>query len=151
MAQVSEYELIQDKKGMVWDLVLYIPTLIALSLVASKLWFSGDDGIVYLLVFLITFVFFIAFNRIAKTRLMILPSAPISFSVSKKGVSVTQRNGDTVYLVNDVRFFTDFAGKSFGLAGVDLNGNKQQYVFHRGQFPSDAEFDSSKAQLRIFK
>ncbi len=151
MAQKSEYDLIQDKKGVVWDLVLYIPTLIALSIVASKLWFNGDEGIVYLLVFLITFVFFIAFNRIAKTRLMLLPSAPVSFSVSKKGVSVTHRSGSQVDLVKDIRFFTDFAGKSFGLAGVDLSGNKQQYVFHKGQFANESEFDGSKAQLRIFK
>ena len=82
---------------------------------------------------------------------MILPSAPVAFSVSKKGVSITQRNGDRISLVKDVRFFSDFAGKSIGLAGVDLNGNKQQYVFHRGQFSSDSQFDSSKAQLRIFK
>jgi len=151
MAQNVEYELIQDKKGVMWDLMLYIPTLIALSIVASKLWFNGDEGIVYLLVFLITFVFFIAFNRIAKTRLMLLPSAPISFSVSKKRISVTQRNGNTIDLVKDVRFFTDFAGKSFGLTGVDLGGNKQQYVFHKGQFASESEFNDSKAQLRIFK
>lgn len=151
MAKETEYNLQQDKNGMLWDLVLYIPTLIALGLVASKLWFAGNEGFSYLLVFLTTFIFLIAFNRIAKTRLMLLPSAPVKFSVSKKGVSLTLKSGNVIELVKDVRFFTDMAGKSFGLSGVDLSGGKRQFVFHKGQFGSSADFDGSKAQLRVFK
>jgi len=151
MAKETEYTLQQDKNGMVWDLVLYVPTIIALALVASKFWFSGDESFSYLLIFLTTFVFLIAFNRIAKTRMMLLPSSPIKLSVSKKGISLFLKSGDVVELVKDVRFFTDMTGKSFGLAGVDLTGSKKQFVFHKGQFASQTDFDGTKAQLRVFK
>jgi len=151
MASVNEFNLVEDRKGLIWDLVLYIPTIIALLVLASKYWFAGDENITYLLVFLTTFIFLIAFNRIFKTRLMMLPTSPISFSVSKKGVSIALKNGISVELVKDVRFFTDVAGKSFGLAGIDLEGVKKQFVFHKGQFVDDEQFDGSKARLRAFK
>ena len=151
MSKKSEYTLMKDKKGVLWDLLLYIPTLLILIMIASKLWFDGNQGFTYLLVFLTTIIFLIGFDRIAKTRLMILPTAPVSFAVSKKGVIITLRNGNTIELVKDLRFFTDFAGRSFGLTGVDLSGAKKQYVFHKGQFSDPSEFEGSKAQLRAFK
>ena len=151
MGQKTEYSLVQDRKGAIWDLVLYVPTLIVLALVASRLWYGGNQSFTYLLVFMISIIFFIAFNRIAKTRLMILPSSPVAFSVSKKGVSLTLKNGETVELVKGLRFFADIAGKSIGLSGVDLGGTKRQYVFHKGQFSNFSDFDRSKAQLQIFK
>lgn len=151
MAQETEYRLAQDKRGAIWDLFLYVPTLAVMVLIASQLWFGGNKELTYLLIFMTTIVFFIAFNRIAKTRLMLLPSAPIAFSVSKKGVGVTLKNGGVVSLVKDLRFFADLAGKSIGLVGVDLGGAKHQFVFHRGQFGDDVNFDRSKAQLKMFK
>lgn len=151
MAQKSDYQLIQDKKGMMWDLILYVPTVAVLILVATQLWYNGNQQLTYLVVFATTFVFLIAFNRIAKTRLMLLPTAPVAFSVSKKGVTLTLKNGNVVELVKDLRFFSDYAGKSFGLTGIDLAGAKQQFVFHKGQFADANEFDGSKAQLRVFK
>ena len=151
MAAKNEFILNEDRKGMIWDLALYIPTLIALLVLASKYWYSGDENITYLLVFLTTFIFLIAFNRIFKTRLMMLPTSPVSFSVSKKGVTIGLKNGDHIELVKDVRFFSDMAGKSFGLSGVDLVGTKKQFVFHKGQFADEKQFDSSKARLRAFK
>jgi len=151
MGKKTEYNLVQDKKGAMWDLVLYIPVMIFLIILASKLWFSGNQGFTYLIVFMTTFIFFIAFNRIAKTRLMVLPTAPVAFSVSKKGVTLTLKNGNTIDLVKDLRFFADMAGKSMGLVGVDLAGSKHQFVFHKGQFSDTVEFDGSKAQLRMFK
>ena len=151
MATQSDFSLVEDKNGMMWDLVLYVPTLIALILLASKYWYSGDENITYMLMFLTTFIFLIAFNRIFKTRLMLLPSSPTSFAVSKKGVAVSLKSGESVELVKDVRFFTDMAGKSFGLTGVDLEGAKKQFVFHKGQFEDDQQFDGSKARLRAFK
>ncbi len=151
MATQSDFSLVEDKRGVMWDLVLYVPTLIALIVLAVKYWYSGDENITYLLMFLTTFIFLIAFNRIFKTRLMMMPSSPTSFSVSKKGVAVSLKNGLSVELIKDVRFFTDMAGKSFGLTGVDLEGAKKQFVFHRGQFESDEQFDGSKARLRAFK
>lgn len=151
MAQETEYQLVQDKRGAIWDLLLYIPTLGVMILIAFQLWFSGNKELTYLLIFMTTIVFFIAFNRIAKTRLMYLPSAPVAFSVSKKGVSLRLKNGTVVSLVKDLRFFADLAGKSIGLVGVDLGGAKHQFVFHRGQFDDDVKFDRSKAQLKMFK
>ena len=151
MGQKTEYSLVQDKKGAIWDLLLYIPTITVLILIASQLWYSGNQTFTYLLVFMTTVVFFIAFNRIGKTRLMVLPSAPIAFSVSKKGVNLTLKSGKTIDLVKDLRFFADVAGKSIGLVGVDLSGSKHQFVFHKGQFSDTTDFDGSKAQLRMFK
>jgi len=151
MGQKTKYDLVQDKRGAVWDLLLYVPTLAVLILIASQLWFSGNQGFTYLLVFMTSIIFFIAFNRIAKTRLMILPSAPVAFSVSKKGVNLTLKSGKSIDLVKDLRFFADLAGKSIGLTGVDLAGSKHQFVFHKGQFSDATDFDGSKAQLRMFK
>jgi len=151
MGKKTEYNLVQDKKGAMWDLVLYVPVLVFLVIMASKLYYGGNEWFTYLIIFMATFIFLIAFNRIAKTRLMFLPSAPVAFSVSKKGVSLTLKNGNKVDLVKDLRFFADMAGKSMGLVGVDLAGSKHQFVFHKGQFSNDVDFDGSKAQLRMFK
>lgn len=151
MAVEHDFTLQEDKRGLVWDLVLYVPTIIALSILASKYWYSGEENFSYLLIFLTTFICLIAFNRIFKTRLMILPSSPISFSVSKKGVEIGLKSGSSIELVKDVRFFTDVAGKSFGLTGIDMEGDKKQFVFHKGQFVDDEQFDGSKAKLRAFK
>jgi len=151
MASQSDFSLVEDRRGMIWDLVLYVPTTVVLVLMALKYWYSGDENLTYLLMFLTTFIVLIAFNRIFKTRLMILPASPVSFSVSGKGVEVKLKSGSIVELVKDVRFFTDMAGKSFGLTGVDLEGAKKQFVFHKGQFESIQQFDDSKARLRAFK
>lgn len=150
-ATQSVFNLQEDRRGLIWDLVLYVPTIIALSILAFKYWYSGDENFSYLLVFLTTFICLIAFNRIFKTRLMILPSSPISFSVSKKSVEIGLKSGSSVELVKDVRFFTDVAGKSFGLTGIDMEGAKKQFVFHKGQFIDEMQFDGSKAVLRAFK
>ena len=151
MAKERVFDLVKDQKGAIWDLILYVPTVLVLSLLSFQFWFSGNQSFTYILAFLTTFIFLIGFNRIAKTRLMILSSAPVSFSVSKQGVSLSLRSGDTIDLSKDVRFFSDFAGKSIGLAGVDLEGRKRQFVFNRGQFPSATVFDDAKASLRVFK
>lgn len=151
MSKTTEFNLAQDKKGVVWDLLLYIPTLVALVAIASQLWFSGNQLFTYLLIFLTTIIGLIGFDRIAKTRLMILPKAPVGLNVSRQSVSVKLRNGDSIELVKDVRFFTDYAGKSFGLSGFDLSGAKKQFVFHKGQFAMDNDFEGAKSLLRGFK
>jgi len=151
MAAEKQFDLQQDKKGMYWDLALYVPTVIALASVAIQLWYSGNEGFTYLLIFLTTFMALIGFNRVAKTRMMWLSSAVIGFIVSKKGVVLHTRGGEHVELTQNVRFFSDFAGKSIALTGVDLQGRRQQCIFHRGQFATPAEFDDAKACLRIFK
>lgn len=151
MAEAHRYELVPDKKGVVWDLVLYIPTFIILVAYSSKLWYSGNENFTYVLVFASTLIFLIAFNRIFKTRLMLLGSSPVALNVSRKGVSLELKNGDVADLVKDVRFFADYAGKSFGVSGLDLSGKTQKFVFHRGQFGADGEFKDLKARLAVFK
>jgi hypothetical protein len=151
MATTSRFELIQDKKGAAWDLALYVPTIIALISVASKLWYSDNQNFTYLLVFLTTLIALIGFNRIAKSRLMIVGSSPIALDVGRHSVNIELRSGSRTELVKEVRFFSDFAGKSFGLTGIDLAGKKASFVFHKGQFASDGAFNDVKALLRVFK
>lgn len=151
MAEMFRFPLAQDKKGVLWDLVLYIPTFIFLLLYAFKLWSSGNSGFTYVLIFASTLILLMAINRIFKTRLMLFSSSPVALNVSKKGVSLELKNQDSVDLVKDVRFFADFAGKSFGISGLDLSGRTQKFVFHRGQFPDDSMYNDAKARLRIFK
>ncbi len=151
MSKSSRFEFVQDKKGVKWDLLLYIPTLVALVSIAAQFWFNGEQNITYLLVFMTTMIFLIAFNRIAKTRLMILPSSAIALDVSHKSVRLELRNGEAIDMVKDVRFFSDTAGKSIGLSGLDGEGKKQQQVFHKGQFSSESSFSEAKALLRVFR
>jgi hypothetical protein len=151
MAEVSHFQLAKDKKGVIWDLVLYIPTFVFLILYASKLWVSGNTGFTYVLIFASTIILLMAVNRIFKTRLMILPGSPVALNVSKKAVSLELNNSDSIDLVKDVRFFADFAGKSFGISGLDLSGKTQKFVFHRGQFEEESMFNDAKARLRVFK
>lgn len=150
-AEPKRYEFVRDTRGLVWDLLLYIPTTVALILVGSRLWFAGDQGLAYVVVFATTFIILIGFNRIFKTRLMMLPGAPTALSVSKAGVDLTLKSGAQIQLVKNVRFFSDLAGRSIGLTGVDLTGKSHQHIFHKGQFASESEFGEAKASLRIFK
>ena len=115
------------------------------------LWYQNNQTFAYLLMFLASFMAFSGANRILSGRLMLLPSAPVALSVSKQHVSVRLRNNDQVALVKEVRFFSDYAGKSFGLTGVDMSGKKRQYVFHRGQFESQAVYDDAMTSLRVYK
>lgn len=147
----SRFELVQDSKGVLWDLVLYIPTFTILLYYASVLWYGNNQPLTYVLVFASTLIFLIAFNRIAKSRLMLLASSAIAFAVSKKGVKLELKSGDSVDLVKDVRFFSDMAGRSFAVSGVDASGKTQKFVFHLGQFPSASSFENAKALLRVFK
>lgn len=151
MADVHRFELVPDKKGVMWDLILYVPTFIFLVAYASKLWFSGNTSFTYVLIFASTLIFLIAFNRIFKTRLMLMGSSPVALNVSRKNVSLELKSGDAADLVKQVRFFADFAGKSFGISGLDLTGKMQKFVFHKGQFATDAEFTDVKSRLAVFK
>ena len=145
------FTFVPDKRGMWWDLALYVPTIVALLSVASQFWYSGNQGFTYLLIFLTTFIALIGFNRVFKTRLMVLPKSPVALCVSKKNVKVSLKNNDELDLAQEIRFFSDMAGKSFGLTGLDLSGKRQQFVFHKGQFANPADFDAVKASLRVFK
>ncbi len=137
---MSRYALMRDKAGMVWDLLLYVPTVAVLGLLALRLWYGENQGVAYVLFFMASFFFIAGANRILKTRLMLLPSAPVALEVSPQQVRLELRGGERVSLVKDVRFYTDTQGKSFGLSGKDPLGNPLQFVFHRGQFADQATY-----------
>jgi len=136
---------------MAWDLLLYVPTVLALGSFGLKLWYGGQQSWGYLLFFMACFFFIAGANRILGGRLMVLPNAPVSMDVSKKRVLLQLRNGNKIELVKDLRFFSDYAGKSFGLTGLDLSGRKRQYVFHRGQFGGETGFNDLKSILSVYR
>ena len=133
----ARYVLQQDRAGLVWDLLLYVPTVGVLGLLAVKLWYGANQGAAYVLFFMASFFFIAGANRILKTRLMLLPTAPVALEVDAGQVRLELRNGEYISLVKDVRFYIDTQGKSFGLSGKDMLGRPQQHVFHRGQFPDE--------------
>jgi len=143
-------KLHQDKKGMFWDLALYIPTVVFLFSYAAKLWFSGNQTWTYILLFAGCYFFIAGANRILKVRMMLLPASPVSIDASKQRILLELRNGDKIELAKKVRYYADFVGKSFAISGMDLSGKKQQHVFNRGQFSSDSEFSEMREFLRIF-
>ncbi len=151
MAKEASYSLIQDQKGMMWDALLYIPTVIALFSIGMKLWFSPNQTWAYILFFMATFFLLIGANRILSSRLMLLPSSPVGLEVTRQQVTVVLRNGERVALVKDVRYYPDYAGKSFGLSGMDVSGKKRQFVFHRGQFADPAQFEDLRSLLSVYK
>jgi hypothetical protein len=151
MAKASEYSLVQDRKGMIWDLLLYVPTVGALALISFKLWFSGNRAFAYVLCFMASFFFIVGLNRILTTRLMLLPSSPVGLETAKQQLTVMLRDGGRVALAKDVRFYPDYAGKSFGLSGMDVGGKRRQFVFHRGQFADEAIFKELCSSLNIYK
>jgi hypothetical protein len=144
---VSKFDLVQDFKGMTWDLLLYIPTVIALLSMAAKLWYGDEHELAYLLVFLASFFCISGANRILNTRLMLLPSSPVAIEVGKS-VSLILRNGSRVDLVKSLRYFSDYAGRSFGMAGMNGSGQRLQFVFHKGQFSSAQDYQGVQDSLK---
>lgn len=147
----SRFELVQDKKGMVWDLVLYVPVVVVLLSLGLQLWYGSGSNWSYLLVFLATLFFLIGANRILKTRLMVLPGAAVALDIERESVGVQLRSGSRLALVKDLRFFSEIGGKTFALTGMDMAGAKHQFIFHAGQFPSEAEFKDAKARLEVYR
>ena len=143
-----QFDLVADRKGLIWDLLLYIPTVVALASLAVSFWYGDDHNMGYLFFFLTCFFFIAGFNRVFKTRLMLLPSAPVSLKFAKENVSLVQKNGTQVSLVKNLRYYPDYSGKSFGISGLDGGGKQQQFVFHKGQFPAPELFDSLQAFLK---
>lgn len=148
MVETTRFDLVQDRKGMVWDLLLYVPTVAVLASLAAKLWYGDDRNLAYLLYFLTCFFFIIGFNRIFKTRLMLLPSAPVRMEMSGQSVGLVQRNGARVDLVKKLRYYSDFSGRSFGLSGLNGAGKQLQFVFHKGQFATVGQYNSAQESLR---
>ena len=150
MADSVNYQLVQDKRGMVWDLLLYVPTVIALFSIGAQLWYSADQTWAYPLMFMGTFFFLIGSNRILGSRLMLLPGSVKALTVDKQQITL-QLNKGRLDLVKDVRYFPDYAGKTFGLTGMDGVGRKKQWVLHRGQFETLAEFNDIRTRLAVYK
>jgi hypothetical protein len=147
----GHFELTPDTKGAVWDLLLYVPTVVALATIGARLWFGDEHAYAYLLSFLASLFFFIGANRILKQRLMLLPSAPRSIDVEEGALSIRLRGGARIDLVKELKVYADMAGRSFGIAGLDLQGRRLQFVFHRGQFAQAAQFGALQAALRALE
>jgi hypothetical protein len=144
----TRFVLVQDHKGMMWDLLLYVPTVIALLSMVVKFWYSGDVSLAYLFSFLACFFFIAGANRILKTRLMLLPTAPIAIEIGKQVIQIIMRNGEQVELVKDLRVYADYSGRTFGLAGLDKLGQRMQFVFHKGQFSSIKDYQAIQEMLK---
>jgi len=149
MAKSEVFALGQDRRGVLWDVLMYIPTVGGLGGVAGMFWFDGNKSLAYLLFFLAFFFFYQGLHRILQ-RLVLLPSSPVELDISKQRILLKTRNGAEVELVKDLRYFSDYAGKSFALSGMDMSGSKRQYVFHRGQFADDSAFKKVAAALKPF-
>jgi len=143
-------ELNADKTGVIWDLILYVPTVGFLLLIGLRYWYSAEsEWMGQGLMFLGFFFFMVAANRIAR-RLLLLPSSPIGLDICKEHIAMVLKNGEKRLLMRDIRFFPDKAGKSFGLTGMDEHGSKQQYVFHKGQFDAES-FEKVCKALSFYK
>jgi len=127
---------------MMWDLLLYVPTVVALLSMVAKFWYAGDVSLAYLFSFLASFFFIAGANRILKTRLMLLPTAPIAIEIGKQITRIIMRNGENVELVKDLRLYADYSGRSFGLAGLDKLDQRLQFVFHKGQFSNIKDYQA---------
>jgi len=149
MAKSEAFELSRDRKGVTWDVLMYVPTVVGLGTGALMFWFDKNQSLAYLLFFLACFFFYQGVHRILG-RMLVLPRSPVSLDVSRQRVLLTQRNGEAVELIKDVRYFSDHAGKSFGLTGMDMMGSRRQYVFHKGQFADDTAFGKVTGALKIF-
>lgn len=131
-----------------WDLLLYIPTVVALSSMAVKFWFADDVNLAYLFVFLASFFCIAGANRVLKTRLMLLPSSPVAIEMGEQTARLLLRNGERAELLKDLRYFPDYSGRTFGLTGMDGNGRRIQFVFHKGQFSTADEYGAIQNQLK---
>ena len=151
MSGVTRHTLQQDRQGVVWDLLLYVPTVVVLGLLGLKLGYGENPSVAYILYFMASFFFIAGANRILKTRLMWLPTSPIAIDVSHQQVRLELRNGEQVQLVKDVRYYSDTQGKSIGLSGKDVMGQARQFVFHRGQFQDAARFKEVREALGVYK
>jgi hypothetical protein len=152
MSEMSEYTLRPDMRGTLWDLALYIPTVGFLGYYGLTFWYAGGHAAwAYTLWFLACFFVIVGGGRILR-RLLVLPGAAVALQVDRKrAVHVVLKGGQVAKLVQDVRYFKDYAGRSFGLSGSDADGKKWQYVFHRGQFEGDVQFSRLNAELDVFR
>lgn len=138
----TRYTLRRDFHGMFWDALLYVPTVTALSVFSLSSWYDGKTSMAYLLAFLACFFLIAGANRILTTRLMWLPSAPVAIEARPDAADLILKSGETIKLRRDLKLFRDRSGRSFGLTGMSEQGMKRQFIFHRGQFNQDADFQA---------
>ena len=138
----TRYTLIRDYHGMFWDALLYVPTVSALAVFAASSWYDDKVAIAYLLGFLACFFLMQGANRILMTRLMWLPSAPVAIETRSNAADLILKSGEVVKLQRDLKLYRDRSGRSFGLTGVSEHGQRKQFIFHRGQFRQDSDFQA---------
>ncbi len=140
-----------DSKGVIWDLALYVPTVGFLLLWGLKLWYGNGDQVMvgYGLMFLGFFFLMVGGGRVMR-RLLIHPKAPVALDINRDRIRLKMKNDTATALVRDIRYFSDHAGKSFGLTGMDNQGAKQQFVFHRKQFLEE-DFQAVTKALEKYK
>jgi hypothetical protein len=73
---------------------------------------------------------------------MWLPSAPVAIEARPGAVDLILKSGAILTLARDVKLYRDRSGGSFGLTGVSDQGKRRQFVFHRGQFSQDSDFQA---------
>lgn len=151
MSATVLFVLSPDRKGALWDVLLYVPTVVALVSIAIKFWYGGNQVWAYLFFFLGSFFFIAGFNRIFSSRLMLMGNSPKKIQVTKKSTILDLSNGERIELVKNLRYFPDYAGKSVGLSGMDILGKQRQFVFHRGQFEDEMTFKNLKALLSVYR
>ena len=142
MIIATRYTLCRDYRGMLWDALLYIPTVFALSLFAASNWYQNQVSVAYLLGFLACFFLIAGANRVLTTRLMWLPSAPVAIETEATAANLILKSGEVIKLQHELRLYRDRSGRSFGLTGMSEHGTRRQFVFHRGQFSSESDFQA---------
>jgi hypothetical protein len=142
MSMGTRYTLCRDIQGMYWDALLYVPTVSALSIFALSTWYDNKTSVAYLLGFLACFFLFTGANRILTTRLMWLPSAPVAIETRSGAADLILKSGEIIRLQRDLKVYRDRSGRSFGLTGLCEQGKRRQFVFHRGQFRQDSDFQA---------
>lgn len=135
-------QLRRDYYGMLWDALLYIPTVSLLFTFAASNWYANNASLAYLLGFLGCFFLIAGANRILTTRLMWLPSAPVAIETGPNTANLILRSGEVIKLQQELRLYRERSGRSFGLTGVCAQRKRRQFIFHRGQFSSESDFQA---------
>lgn len=148
MAVTKQFVLVPDSKGMIWDLILYIPTIIALASISASLWYSNEHTTSYVFFFLTCFFLIAGYKRVFDTRLMLFASSPMRLDVGDEGLTVIRKEGNQVALLTTLKYFPDYAGKSFAISGMDDIGKQHQYILHRGRFESPDMFKSAQEAIK---
>jgi len=142
MSVGTRYALCRDYHGMYWDALLYVPTVTALAVFAASSWYDDKIPMAYLLGFLACFFLIAGANRVLTTRLMWLPSAPVAIEIRPNAADLILKSGDIIKLRSELKLYRERSGRSFGLTGVSEQGTRRQFVFHRGQFRLDSDFQA---------